>query len=68
MCVYIYIWVKTQKMVIDFAATWCGPCKFMEPAVQEMANKFSDVQFAKIDVDELSVCSVLNFLYQTEIL
>ncbi|XP_044504422.1 thioredoxin H2 [Mangifera indica] len=45
---------STQLLVIDFAASWCGPCKFMEPAVQEMANKFSDVQFAKIDVDELS--------------
>ncbi|KAJ0043827.1 thioredoxin H2 [Pistacia vera] len=45
---------SSQLMVIDFAASWCGPCKFMEPAVQEMANKFSDVQFAKIDVDELS--------------
>lgn len=42
-------------MVIDFAASWCGPCKFMEPAVHAMAAKFTDVQFAKIDVDELPV-------------
>ena len=40
-------------MVIDFAASWCGPCKFMEPAVQAMAEKFSDVGFVKIDVDQL---------------
>ncbi|CAM8968362.1 unnamed protein product [Rhodiola kirilowii] len=40
-------------MVIDFTASWCGPCKFMEPAVHAMADKFSDVAFAKIDVDEL---------------
>lgn len=44
------------KMVIDFAASWCGPCKLIEPEVKAMAAKFTDVQFAKIDVDELSVC------------
>ncbi|CAO2816253.1 unnamed protein product [Amaranthus hypochondriacus] len=44
---------SNQLLVVDFAASWCGPCKFMEPAVQAMSNKFSDVEFAKIDVDEL---------------
>jgi len=41
--------------VIDFSATWCGPCKMMEPILQAMANEFTDVEFIKIDVDELSV-------------
>ncbi|WCJ18672.1 thioredoxin 2 [Euphorbia peplus] len=44
---------SNQLMVIDFTATWCGPCKFMEPQVKIMANRFSDVSFAKIDVDKL---------------
>nr|QFQ66337.1 redoxin [Phanerochaete pseudomagnoliae]QFQ66358.1 thioredoxin [Xylaria sp.] len=44
---------SSQLLVIDFAASWCGPCKLMEPAVHTMADKFTDVQFAKIDVDEL---------------
>ncbi|KAJ4828399.1 hypothetical protein Tsubulata_027351 [Turnera subulata] len=42
-----------QLMVIDFAATWCGPCKFMEPVIQNLASKYTDVQFVKLDVDEL---------------
>lgn len=42
-------------MVVDFAASWCGPCKFMEPVVKDMAAKYTDVDFVKIDVDELSV-------------
>ncbi|KAI3407584.1 Thioredoxin domain-containing protein, partial [Psidium guajava] len=42
------------EMVIDFAASWCGPCRMMEPAVRAMATEFTDVEFAKIDVDELS--------------
>ncbi|XP_030513572.1 thioredoxin H2 [Rhodamnia argentea] len=44
----------SQLMVIDFAASWCGPCRMMEPAVNAMATQFADVEFAKIDVDELS--------------
>ncbi|KAF5457187.1 hypothetical protein F2P56_021308 [Juglans regia] len=44
---------SSQLMVIDFAASWCPPCKFMEPIVDAMASTFTDVDFAKIDVDEL---------------
>uniref|UniRef100_A0A5B7BQM3 Putative thioredoxin H2 n=1 Tax=Davidia involucrata TaxID=16924 RepID=A0A5B7BQM3_DAVIN len=45
---------SNKLMVVDFAASWCGPCKFMEPAIHAMAAKFTDVDFIKIDVDELS--------------
>ncbi|XP_054809007.1 thioredoxin H2-like [Prosopis cineraria] len=45
---------ETDKlMVIDFNATWCGPCKFMDSVIQEYAAKYTDVEFIKIDVDEL---------------
>jgi len=43
------------KLVIDFTATWCGPCKSMDPVIQEFAAKYTDVEFIKIDVDELMV-------------
>ncbi|TYH01054.1 hypothetical protein ES288_A09G026800v1 [Gossypium darwinii] len=42
-----------KLMVIDFSASWCGPCKFMEPVLNEMAAKFTDVDFVKLDVDGL---------------
>ncbi|OWM69768.1 thioredoxin H2-like [Punica granatum] len=42
-----------KLMVIDFAASWCGPCKLMEPLVHKLADEYADVSFAKIDVDEL---------------
>lgn len=42
-------------MVIDFTATWCGPCKYMDPIIQEFAAKYTEVEFIKIDVDELMV-------------
>ncbi|MED6177648.1 hypothetical protein PIB30_100069 [Stylosanthes scabra] len=45
---------ETDKlMVIDFTATWCGPCKFMDPVIQDCAANYKDVEFVKIDVDEL---------------
>lgn len=43
------------KLVIDFTATWCGPCKTMDPVIKEFAAKYTDVEFIKIDVDELMV-------------
>ncbi|KAF8040065.1 hypothetical protein BT93_B2323 [Corymbia citriodora subsp. variegata] len=42
-----------KLMVIDFTATWCGPCKWMEPTIDELAETFTDVDFIRIDVDEL---------------
>ncbi|KAF7123276.1 hypothetical protein RHSIM_Rhsim12G0056100 [Rhododendron simsii] len=42
-------------MVIDFSASWCAPCRSMEPTIQEYASKYTDVEFVKIDVDELMI-------------
>ncbi|KAK3442413.1 hypothetical protein EUGRSUZ_B02586 [Eucalyptus grandis] len=46
---------NNKLMVIDFTATWCGPCRRMEPTIDELAETFADVDFIKIDVDELMV-------------
>ncbi|CAL4936508.1 unnamed protein product [Urochloa decumbens] len=43
-----------KLMVIDFSASWCGPCRFIEPAFKEMSSRYTDVVFVKIDVDELA--------------
>lgn len=41
--------------VVDYFATWCGPCKVIAPKVIELSNNtFPDVRFYKVDVDELS--------------
>ncbi|XP_010256143.1 PREDICTED: thioredoxin H2-like [Nelumbo nucifera] len=44
---------STKLMVIYFTASWCGPCRSMEPALNSFAAKYTDVEFVKIDADEL---------------
>ncbi len=45
--------LKSEKPVlIDFYATWCGPCKILSPMVEEAAQENEDVKFVKIDIDK----------------
>ena len=45
--------MKSDKPVlIDFYATWCGPCRMVSPIVDEIAEETSDSKICKIDVDE----------------
>lgn len=45
--------IKGKKVVIDFFANWCGPCKMLAPIFEEVSNEFSDIKFAKVDIDEV---------------
>src|SRR3954451_22809361 len=41
-----------RPVVVDFWAPWCGPCKAIEPALDELAGATDRVEFVKIDIDE----------------
>ena len=45
---------NTDKLVlIDFYATWCGPCKMVSPIISEIANEYlNSVKVCKVNVDE----------------
>ena len=45
--------MSSKPMVVDFYATWCGPCKQLAPILEEIENNHNnDVIFKRIDVDQ----------------
>ncbi|MCI5920105.1 MAG: thioredoxin [Roseburia sp.] len=42
----------TGTTVVDFSATWCGPCQMLAPVLEEISDSQGDVKFYNIDVDQ----------------
>ena len=43
---------SSNPVVIDFHATWCGPCKVLSPILEELDDEMEGVEFVKLDVDQ----------------
>ncbi len=48
-----YTLIKDNNLVVlDFFATWCGPCKVLTPQLESLSKVYPNVVFLKVDVDE----------------
>jgi thioredoxin 1 len=61
---------SNQLVVIDFSATWCGPCKAIAPLFSSLSDEMQNVVFLKVDVDDnpdtaakYSVSAMPTFLF-----
>ena len=45
--------IENGVCLVDFYASWCGPCKMLAPFVEEIAEEYDTVKVCKIDVDRV---------------
>jgi thioredoxin 1 len=44
--------IKDNLTLVDFYATWCGPCRMMHPVIEDISKSYPDLKILKVDVDK----------------
>ena len=49
---------NNSKVLVDFYADWCGPCKMIAPIIEEIADERKDIAVFKLNVDESAAIAI----------
>lgn len=62
--------ISKGLVIVDFYATWCGPCKMVAPIVEKLEPQYEGVKFLKVDIEQVAdvaskyeVTAVPSFIY-----
>lgn len=50
---------KNERVLVDFYADWCGPCKMLAPIIDELEKELENVLVCKVNVDDAPQLAVL---------
>ena len=43
--------IKSGKVLVDFNASWCGPCRMLSPIIEEIAKENTSIKICSVDID-----------------
>lgn len=55
--------ISTGNVVIDFNATWCGPCQMLKPIFHKVASENAEIKFLSVDTDEVPTAAEAYGVY-----
>jgi thioredoxin 1 len=54
---------KEGKVLVDFFATWCGPCSMLSPLVEKLSKDHPEIKVIKVDVDKAEEIAAMFNVY-----